>query len=141
MTDSAREDAVVQAKRDEHAARAFGNRLAAALQERGMNYSDLARLVFGEDINAQGYPVARNRQSIGRYVSGQQMPDRQTRERIAAALHMPYGALFPDEGPVNRPGSGVVLTQVDKQRSRLTLDVTLPTDIALDIIRMISPHT
>ncbi len=127
--------------RQGHEAKAFGNRLAAILQERGMKYSDLARLVFGESVDQNGYPVARNRQSIGRYVAGQTMPDKQTRDRIAAVLEVPYADLFPETAPSDRPGSGVVLTQVDRDTSRLTLDVILPTEIALEIIRRVTPYT
>ncbi len=127
--------------RDEHEAKAFGHRLAALLQERKMNYSDLARLVFGESIDKNGYPVARNRQSIGRYISGTTLPDMQTRERIATALHVPYAELFPETPAHDRPGSGVVLTAIDRDTSRLTLDVKIPTELALDIIRRVTPYT
>jgi transcriptional regulator with XRE-family HTH domain len=128
-------------KRNDHTSKTFGDRLADTLRKKDMNYSDLARMVFGVSTDKNGYTVARNRQSIGRYIAGEQMPDPQTREKIVEALGVPYDELFPEVMPHERPGSGVVLTQVDKKMSRLRLEVVVPTSVALEIIKTISPYT
>jgi len=120
--------------------KAFPSRLQRLLDEKHMTKADLARKVWGEMVDERGYTVARNRQTLGRYLAGQTYPTHSTRIMIAEALGVPYAELFPSEDPTERVGSGVTLEPKGKSTSHLTLDVDLPTDVALDVIQIVRPH-
>lgn len=74
----------------------FGRRLRQLLDEKGMNYSDLARLVWGKTTTKNGYEVAKNRDRISVYVAGKAAPDARNLKKIADVLGVEVADLAPD---------------------------------------------
>lgn len=118
----------------------FAARLQQIMDEKGLTRADVARLAFGTFVDERGYTVAKNRQMVGRWLNGTSAPKDTTRRKVADGLGVPLGALFPNDDPTQRPGSGVSLEPVDSKRSRLVLNVSLPTHLALDLIAQIKDH-
>jgi len=69
----------------------FPEALRAALDERGMSASDLARKVWGNETNRHN--AARNRQLVSHYLQGTMRPQIGTVTRIARALDKPVDEL------------------------------------------------
>jgi hypothetical protein len=78
--------------------------LAAQMAARGFNHSDLARAIWGTIKDTRGYDVARNRDRIGAYLSGNSYPELDTVYALAEAF-----SVFPDDIPRSgRPSRRVV---------------------------------
>jgi transcriptional regulator with XRE-family HTH domain len=62
----------------------------------GQNLSNsaLARRIWGTTKDARGYDVSRNRDRISAYLSGDSLPNRDTRPKLAAALGLTEVELF-----------------------------------------------
>lgn len=103
-----------------------------------MTRADLARMVWGTMTDERGYEVARNRQTISKYLAGKVEPSEVTVRRIAEALNVTYGDLLPSADPVNRPGSGIVMTAVGSQKYRIDLSLVVPADVASKVIELVS---
>jgi len=82
--------------------KAFPDRLARLMDERDMTKADLAREVWGTFEGERGYTVARNRQSLSKYLSGKAYPTGPTKRKLAEALGVSYSTLFPLEKPEDR---------------------------------------
>ena len=123
----------------------FGTRLKKLMRDAEMSNADLSRIMFGETTETRPdgsvYKVAKNRQSIGRYISGKTYPSEETRVKIADAIGVAYSELFPNEGPPEqRVGSGVSLVQVNKRDSRIDVHVVLPTEEAMKVLAIVSSY-
>lgn len=70
------------------------------MHKRGMSPSDLARHVYGNHINVQGYSVARNRDRIGSYLAGQSYPHQETVDKMAKVLRVRPEALSRNPEPI-----------------------------------------
>jgi transcriptional regulator with XRE-family HTH domain len=64
----------------------FAKTLRACMQQAGFNNSDLARRVWGTTTDSRGYPVARGRDRIGEYLSGDSYPKPENLWKLAGAL-------------------------------------------------------
>lgn len=115
----------------------FGERLQTVMDELNLSQSDVARRVWGEMIDG-GRPAARNRQQLGRYLSGEHEPRIETKRLIAEALRVPLARLDPTSDPASRLGSGVYVEEKDRLWARLVLDVTVPKALADKIVAMVS---
>lgn len=126
----------------------FADRLQRLMDKKGMTRSDLARVVFGTTIetrtdeygNEHVYEVAKNRQTIGKYLKGSVYPGAKTKTMLCKALGVRYADLFPGDDVTQRPGSGVTLTPKEGERYRLTVDVVLPIAEAMKVISIVSPY-
>lgn len=119
----------------------FPDRLQQLMDARGVTRADLARMVYGTFTDERGYTVAKNRQSIGRYLAGQTMPLKQTARKMADALSVSYTELFPNSNPLERPGSGVKMTPSTKgELAHLEVSLDVPFDTAMEVVRLVAPH-
>lgn len=84
---------------DERAA--FGRRLKSLLDQKGMNYSDLARAVWGTTTTKEGYAAAKNRDRISCYVNGTAFPRAPILKKIADVLGVQITDLAPNYGMVD----------------------------------------
>lgn len=134
---------------------AFAETLRTAMQEKGLNASDVARKVWGEIKDSRGYLVARNRDRIGYYLAGVSFPEDENLRKLADAVGLSYEKLAmtkPPSGPagasVGLEGSayaarrGTLNTQLDIPNNRpgyatLTLKREMRLDTALKIIAML----
>lgn len=119
----------------------FSNRLARIMEEKQVTRADLARLVWGTTLDSNGYEVARNRQLIGRYLSGETHPENKTKKLLAEALGVNYSKIDPRDNKVRRIGTGVSITATGKKLSQLDLSLELPTEVANHIASLVEPYT
>lgn len=118
----------------------FGDRLQRLMDERQMTRADLARHIWGTMEDERGYTVARNRQLVGKYVAGTVTPSEKAMRLIAEALKVSYAELDPSSDPTRRPGSGIVLTAVDRRNYRLDLSLVVPSEVATKVITLVSDY-
>lgn len=119
---------------------AFRDKLQRLMDEKGMTRADLARHVWGTYTDERGYEVAKNRQTISRYLLGTSVPSHKTLRLMADAFGVGISDLDPQSDPVNRPGSGVALEAVDKRNAHLTVDVVMPTDEAAQVLAIVGRY-
>lgn len=118
----------------------FPDRLARLMREKNMTRAELARHVWGTFTDERGYEVAKNRQSISKYLSGRMSPSEKTKQLLASALGVRYEDIDPNSDPTNRPGSGITLTQINNRDSRLDLSMILPTEIAGQVVAIVGRY-
>lgn len=81
-------------------AEAFGRRLTALLDARGLSKSDFARLIWGSYRDPKtGYMVAKSRERITAWVNGKAFPTDENLELIASALGITAEELVKEETP------------------------------------------
>lgn len=119
---------------------AFPDRLQRYMDDKRMTRADLARHIWGNMTDERGYTVPRNRQTISKYLSGKSAPSDTTVRLMAEALGVGYTDLMPNADPVNRPGSGIVMTAVGSSKYRLDLSLVVPADVAGKVISLISEY-
>ena len=123
----------------------FPDRLQRIMREIGWSKSDLARGLWGTVLenrsDGTAYEVPKNRQAVSRYLNGKVYPNDDTRQRLADVLGVNYAELFPNEDPTNRPGSGITLSQVNKRDCVLDIHITIPTERALEVIKMVKEYS
>jgi transcriptional regulator with XRE-family HTH domain len=71
----------------------FANTLRTLMLDRRISASDLARAVWGTRKDHRGYDVAKGRDRIGHYLSGNSFPNQDTLAKLAKALHVNVGVL------------------------------------------------
>ena len=71
----------------------FADAVRAAMTKLGLSQSDLAGKVSGYEQDARGRSVARNRDSVGHYLRGTRVPERDTVAKLESALDLPAGEL------------------------------------------------
>lgn len=103
----------------------FARRLRAALDERGMSQSDLARAVWGETEDKRGQKVAKNRDRVSQYLAGASYPEPQNLARIAEALNVKPEDLAPDmtAATVEREDPAIQMTVVGGHLDKVYLRV------------------
>jgi transcriptional regulator with XRE-family HTH domain len=119
---------------------AFPDRLQRFMDEKRMSRADLARHIWGTMEDERGYTVARNRQTISKYLAGRTEPSDTTVRLMAEALGVGFADLMPNTDPVNRPGSGIVMTAIGSKKYRLDLSLVVPADVATKVIDLISEY-
>lgn len=128
------------AKVDKPEYQAFARRLHAAMQEKGMGNSDLARAVWGEVEDGKGYKVAKNRHQVAVYLKGEGMPERATLQKICEVLGKTVEDLAPETqtAAIDRTRPEMAMSMVSGQpgMAHLQINSTLPLDVAVEIIRI-----
>jgi transcriptional regulator with XRE-family HTH domain len=119
---------------------AFAERLERIMMERNLSRSDVARLIWGTMTDERGYTVARNRQVLGKYLSGEVEPRMSTKRRMAEVLSVPMAALDPSSDPLDRPGSGIYVEPVDAVRSRIQVNMVAPNDVVRQVVVLLSRY-
>lgn len=114
---------------------AFPDRLKRIMLDKKLNQSDLSRRMWGTTLEGER-EVAKNRQVIGRYLNGKSYPSFDTRIALSEALGISYAELFPSDDPSTLPGSGIVMTQVNKSNVRVDLSIICPNDVAEKILKL-----
>ena len=109
----------------------FPDRLYQARRMLDMTQSDLARRVWGETVNRDGYTVARNRDRVSAYEKGKAVPERENLEKLAEALGVEPVDLAPEQAAAvagAQANPAFRLTVVDPARglAHLRLDVVVP---------------
>lgn len=101
-----------RAPTEELAAQDFARRLEELLRDRGMRQADLARAMFGEELDKKtGRPVAKHRDRISVWVAGKNLPDPQNMDLLAKTLGV----------PVEELAAPLVAQAVDRERSSLQI--------------------
>lgn len=117
----------------------FGRRLQQLLDQKGWNYSDLARKVWGRTTTKSGYEVAKNRDRISVYVSGKAIPDARNLKKIADVLGVEVADLAPERvgDAFDRQNPDVSLTSVAGGKAFLRINKIVPMSLAVKIVAMI----
>jgi transcriptional regulator with XRE-family HTH domain len=119
----------------------FARRLHAAMNAKGLNNSDLARIVWGEAKDAKGYTVARNRDRIGVYLKGDGFPEPKTLAKLAEALDTTAEELAPEitAASVDRERPELAMTMVSGHADKVHVQVNalLPLGVAVEISRLV----
>lgn len=112
--------------------------LQKLMDERNLTASDAARMIWGTYVDERGYTVPKNRQQLSRYLAGKSYPSDHTKKIMIEALRVDFKDLFPNENPINRPGSGIHLHEINDHEAVVEIHACVPTDVALEIIRLVS---
>lgn len=123
----------------------FGKRLQQLLEQKGMNYSDLARLVWGKVTTKDGYEVAKNRDRISVYVAGKAFPDARNLKKIADHLGVEVADLAPDrasDAMLEHRNPAYSVTKAGENNGKVLLRVNklVSEKVALEIIRLITSN-
>ena len=105
---------------------AFGRRLQQLLDQKGWNYSDLARAVWGKTTTASGYEVAKNRDRISVYVAGKAVPDPRNLKKIADAFGVEVADIAPERvgnSMIEQPNPAYSITKVQGETDKVFLRV------------------
>ena len=116
--------------------RTFARNLQAAMDAKGMNQSDLARVVFPQSSG----PGADGRGNIGAYLAMTSLPTRATLQRIAKALGTTPEALMPASGLPALEQPEVNIEFAGKNRARLKINAVVTTSIALKVAELIESN-
>lgn len=115
---------------------AFPNRLQREMLKKQMSRSDLAREVFGTEVNSKGHTVARNRSQVTRWLKGDVQPDPQRLERLAEVFGMePSELLSTGRAPLQPE---VEMIQVGDGKVKLRIDKVVPFAVATKVLNMIA---
>lgn len=119
----------------------FARRLHAAMVNKGLSNSDLARAVWGETTDTKGYKVARNRDRIAVYLKGAGMPEAGTLHKLAEVLGVPKEQLAPSvtAAVVDRERPEFAMTMVPGQSGRvhLQMNMLVPLTLAVEVSKLI----
>lgn len=118
----------------------FAERLQRIMTEKNLSQSDVARLVWGTMTDERGYTVARNRQVLGKYLSGTVEPRQRTLRRMAEVLDVPIANLDPHSDPLSRPGSGLYIEPIDRQHVRLEVNMVIPNEVVPEIVALLGKY-
>jgi transcriptional regulator with XRE-family HTH domain len=118
----------------------FSERLQRIMTEKNLTQSDVARLVWGTMKDELGYTVARNRQVVGKYLAGTVEPSMKTKRKMAKALDVPLADLDPASDPLNRPGSGLYVEEVDEEHVRVEVNMVAPKEVVRKVVDLLGRH-
>jgi len=123
----------------------FSTRLKQVREDHGLTQSDLARAIWGEEINAEGYTVARNRDRISAYERGNSRPNPENFGKICEVLGSEPKDLWPDALSRRVPmGTRPVFTftalEADPTKVRLDVNAVLPLKVGLEVLSLIKAH-
>jgi transcriptional regulator with XRE-family HTH domain len=124
---------------------AFGRRLQQLLDQKGWNYSDLARAVWGKITTKNGYEVAKNRDRISVYVSGKAFPDPRNLKKIADTLGVSIAELAPEHvgdrmAEQQNPAYSITKVQGESDMVFLRVNKLVPELVAAKIITLLVSH-
>ena len=124
---------------------AFGRRLQQLLDQKGMNYSDLARLVWGKTTTKTGYEVAKNRDRISVYIAGKAVPDARNLKKIADVLGVEVSELAPErfgDAMIEQQHPAYSLTKVQGESDKVFLRVNklVPEQVAAKIMFLLATN-
>jgi len=124
---------------------AFGRRLQQLLDQRGWNYSDLARAVWGKTTTKSGYEVAKNRDRISVYVAGKAVPDPRNLKKIADTLGVEVAELAPDrigDAMIEQANPTYSITKVQGESDKVFLRVNklVPEQVAAKIMFLLATN-
>ena len=115
----------------------FGRRLQKLLDQKDMNQSDLARLVWG--TTKGGY--AKNRDRISVYLRGLQWPNPRTMQKIATALSVQINDLAPEYGADAKDAEWSLVKTPGQDKVFLRIDKELPGRVAAKIIALLAERS
>jgi transcriptional regulator with XRE-family HTH domain len=122
----------------------FARKLHAAMTDRGMTQSDLARAAFGTYVNKDGYTVAKSRDRISVYLAGKALPDPRNLKALADALGVPLEEIAPPgaAAAVEREASSLTMQAVPGRPGlvQLQLDMLLPLELAAKVMALLGEH-
>jgi transcriptional regulator with XRE-family HTH domain len=123
----------------------FGRRLQQLLDQKGMNYSDLARLVWGKTITKSGYEVAKNRDRISVYISGKAFPDPRNLKKIADTLGVEIADIAPEhvgDAMIDQQNPAYSITKVQGESDKVFLRVNklVPEPVAAKIMFLLATN-
>ena len=113
--------------------RTFARSLQKAMDAKGMNQSDLARIVFDQS----GGPGADGRGNIGAYLAMASRPTPATLKKIAIALQTAPEELMPAAGLQAFEQPEVKIEFVGDNRSRLKVSAIVTTSTALKVAKLL----
>lgn len=111
------------------------------MAERDLTESDLAKRIWGTMKDEKGNTVAVNRQALNKYLRGTVVPRRTTLRKIAKALGVPDASLIFQNDPLDRVGSGLLVSRIDNRNSRLEVSLVVPSDVAADVVQQLAPYS
>lgn len=117
----------------------FARRLHAAMTNKGMNNSDLARALWGETTDTKGYKVAKNRDRIAVYLRGEGLPAPATLHKMADVLDVPKEELMPEIATPNIDRSHPEFAMKmlgNTNRVQLQINAIVPLSVAVEITRL-----
>jgi transcriptional regulator with XRE-family HTH domain len=124
----------------------FGRRLQQLLDQKGMNYSDLARKVWGKTTTRSGYEVAKNRDRISVYIAGKAFPDPRNLKKIADQLGVSVADLAPEQvgdRMIEQPNPTYSITKVqggDTDKVFLRVNKVVPEAVAAKIMFLLATN-
>lgn len=123
----------------------FGRRLRQLLDQKGWNYSDLAREVWGKTVTKGGYEVAKNRDRISVYVSGKAFPDPRNLKKIADKLGVEVADLAPEhvgDTMIEQANPAYSITKVQGEDNKVFLRVNklVPEAVAAKIMFLLATN-
>jgi transcriptional regulator with XRE-family HTH domain len=123
----------------------FGRRLQQILDQKGMNYSDLARAVWGKTTTKSGYEVAKNRDRISVYVSGKAFPDPRNLKKIADTLGVEIADIAPEhvgDAMIDQQNPTYSITKVQGESDKVFLRVNklVPEQVAAKIMFLLATN-
>jgi transcriptional regulator with XRE-family HTH domain len=123
----------------------FGRRLQQLLDQKGMNYSDLARLVWGKTVTKSGYEVAKNRDRISVYISGKAFPDPRNLKKIADTLGVEIADIAPEmvgDAMIEQQNPTYSITKVQGESDKVFLRVNklVPEQVAAKIMFLLATN-
>lgn len=119
----------------------FSEKLQQLMAERDLTESDLAKRIWGTMKDEKGNTVAVNRQALNKYLRGTVVPRRTTLRKIAKALGVPDASLIFQNDPLDRVGSGLLVSRIDNRNSRLEVSLVVPSDVAADVVQQLAPYS
>ena len=124
---------------------AFGRRLQQLLDQKGWNYSDLARAVWGKTTTKGGYEVAKNRDRISVYVAGKAVPDPRNLKKIADVLGVEVAEIAPErfgDAMIEQPNPSYSITKVQGESDKVFLRVNklVPETVAAKIMFLLATN-
>lgn len=115
----------------------FARRLHAAMQDKGMSNSDLARAVWGDVTDSQGYKVAKNRDRVAVYLKGTGFPEPATLHKIAEAVGVSKDDLAPTMASsaidADRPEFAISMVSGSIDKCHVQINALLPLTVAMEI--------
>lgn len=103
---------------------AFGRKLRELMNLKGASASDLARHVWGQTTDKNGYPVARNRDRVSQYLRGKSYPERGNLEKIAFFFGVDPKVLAPEVvRTAARPEPAIQMTAIPGASDRVHLKI------------------
>jgi transcriptional regulator with XRE-family HTH domain len=123
----------------------FPDRLKRMLRDREKSQSDMARDMFGMEteyrkVTDSYHDVPKGRQLFSKWLSGKAYPSDEMKVKLADAFGVRFQEMFPNEDPLDRPGSGITFQQINKKEAFLELHMELPVDKAMEVIRIVREY-